>query len=130
VLETLARAAAIDRASRTVVLDDGRRLQYDVLVIATGSTPRHIPQLPIGMPRVHYLRTETDARALQAELRHGQHLLVVGGGLIGLQVAASAATLGVRATVLEVAPRVLARVCDEETGAAVHAAHARHGVDI
>jgi NADPH-dependent 2,4-dienoyl-CoA reductase/sulfur reductase-like enzyme len=130
VLETLAQCAAIDRADRAVVLDDGRRLQYDALVIATGSTPRQIPQLPMGMPRVHYLRTEADARALQMDLRRSQDLLVVGGGLIGLEVAASAAMLGVKVTVLEVAPRILARVCDEQTGAVVHAAHARHGVDI
>jgi NADPH-dependent 2,4-dienoyl-CoA reductase/sulfur reductase-like enzyme len=130
VLQTLAHCTAIDRADRAVVLDDGRRLQYDALVIATGSTPRQIPQLPIGMPRVHYLRTEADARALLADLRESRQLLVVGGGLIGLEVAASAATRGVKATVLEVAPRILARVCDEQTGAVVHAAHERHGVDI
>jgi NADPH-dependent 2,4-dienoyl-CoA reductase/sulfur reductase-like enzyme len=130
VLQTRASCSAIDRPNRTIVLDDGRRLQYDALVIATGSTPREIPQLPIGMPRVHYLRTESDALALQAELREGRDLLVVGGGLIGLEVAAAAAQLGVRVTVLEVAPRILARVCDEQTGAVVHAAHARHGVEI
>lgn len=130
VLETLACCTAVDRADRAVLLDGGRRLQYDALVIATGSTPRVIPQLPLGMPRVQYLRTEADALALQADLRRTQHLLVVGGGLIGLEVAASAATLGVKTTVLEVASRVLARVCDEQTGAVVHAAHARHGVDI
>jgi NADPH-dependent 2,4-dienoyl-CoA reductase/sulfur reductase-like enzyme len=82
------------------------------------------------MPRVHYLRTEADARALQADIRRSHDLLVVGGGLIGLEVAASAARLGLKATVLEVAPRILARVCDEQTGAVVHAAHERHGVDI
>ena len=130
VLQTLARCTAIDRADRAVVLDDGRRLHYDALVIATGSTPRQIPQLPIGMPRVHYLRTEADARSLRADLRHSPHLLIVGGGLIGLEVAASGAKLGAKVTVLEVAPRILARVCDEQTGAVVHAAHARHGVDI
>lgn len=130
VLETLAQCTAIDRADRAVALDDGRRLHYDALVIATGSTPRQIPQLPIGMASVHYLRTEADARALQTDLRRSRDLLVVGGGLIGLEVAASAVTLGVKATVLEVAPRILARVCDEHTGAVVHAAHARRGVDI
>src|SRR5216683_3249736 len=83
VLETLAPCMAIDRANRAVVLGCGRRLQYDALVIATGSTPRQIPQLPIGMPRVHYLRTEADARVLQESLRHSRDLLVIGGGLIG-----------------------------------------------
>jgi len=130
VLQTLAHCTAIDRADRAVVLDDGRRLHYDALVVATGSTARQIPQLPIGMPRVHYLRTEAEARALHADLRRTRDLLVVGGGLIGLEVAACAAALGVKVTVLEVAPRILARVCDEQTGAMVHAAHARHGVDI
>ena len=116
VLKTLAHCTKIDRADRAVVVDDGRRIRYDVLVIATGSAPRQIPQLPIGMPRVHYLRTEADARALKAALQRSRTLLVVGGGLIGLEVAASAAMLGVNVTVLEVAPRILARVCDEQSG--------------
>jgi NADPH-dependent 2,4-dienoyl-CoA reductase/sulfur reductase-like enzyme len=130
VLETSADCSAIDRAGRAVVLADGRRVPYDALVIATGSTPREIPQLPIGAPRTCYLRTDADARVLKAALAGCRALLVVGGGLIGLEVAASAAMLGVSVTVLEVAPRILARVCDEEIGGVVHAAHARHGVDI
>lgn len=130
VLQTRAQCTAIDRDRRMVIVADGRQLPYDALVIATGSTPRETPLLPVGMSGVHYLRSEADARALQAELRADRNLLVVGGGLIGLEVAASAATLGVNVTVLEVAPRILARVCDERTGAVVHAAHARHGVDI
>jgi 3-phenylpropionate/trans-cinnamate dioxygenase ferredoxin reductase component len=130
VLEVQADVAAIDRAARRVVLTDGRRMAYDALVIATGSIPRELSHLPIGMPRVHYLRTEADARALKAALAGSRDLLVVGGGLIGLEVAASAATLGLQVTVLEVAPRILARVCDEHTSASVHAAHARHGVDL
>lgn len=129
-LEVRAGCAAIDRSTREVVLDDGRRVRYDSLVIATGSIAREIPLLPLGMPGVHYLRTEADADALKADLRRTRDLLVVGGGLIGLEVAASAAELGVKTTVLEVLPRILARVCDEETGALVHAAHREHGVDI
>jgi NADPH-dependent 2,4-dienoyl-CoA reductase/sulfur reductase-like enzyme len=82
------------------------------------------------MPRVHYLRTEAQARALAAALRAARNLVVVGGGLIGLEVAASACALGVKTTVLEVAPRILARVCDEETGAFIFGEHKRHGVDI
>lgn len=130
VLEVLAKCVAIDRAAKRVTLEGGRSLPYDALVIATGSLAREIPQLPIGMPRVHYLRTEAQALALKAELQAGRHLLVVGGGLIGLEVAASAAELGVKTTVLEMLPRILARVCDEETGAIVHEAHRQHGVDI
>ena len=129
-LEVRSCCASIDRASSEVVLQDGRRIPYDALVIATGSVAREIPILPPGMPRVHYLRTEADAQALKAALGSAEHLLVVGGGLIGLEVAASAAELGVKTTVLEVAPRILARVCDEETGAIVHRAHVAHGVDL
>lgn len=129
-LEARARCTAIDRDARAIVLEDGRRLPYDTLVLATGSLAREIPWLPAGMPRVHYLRTEADARALRAALGMSRDLLVVGGGLIGLEVAASAAALGVRTTVLEMAPRILGRVCDEETAATVHAAHSAQGVDI
>ncbi len=125
-----ATVTAIDRAGRAIPTADGRRIPYDALVLATGSVVREIPALPLGMPRVHYLRTETQARALAAELRQSQHLVVIGGGLIGLEVAASAAELGVRTTVIEMMPRILARVCDEETGARIDAEHRRHGVDL
>lgn len=125
-----AACAEIDRGARAVVAHDGRRFPYDALVIATGSLAREVPQLPPGTPRVHYLRTEAHAHALKAALRETQHLLVVGGGLIGLEVAASAAEMGVRTTVLEMAPRILSRVCDEETSALVHDVHRRHGVTI
>jgi NADPH-dependent 2,4-dienoyl-CoA reductase/sulfur reductase-like enzyme len=129
VLERAALATAIDRAAREVVTA-GARYRYDALVLATGSLVRELPQLPLGGERVHYLRTEADARALAAALRDCKHLVVVGGGLIGLEAAASAAELGVQTTVLEVAPRILARVCDEETGAFIAGEHRRHGIDL
>jgi NADPH-dependent 2,4-dienoyl-CoA reductase/sulfur reductase-like enzyme len=130
VLQLEARCVAIDRGAKTVIIAGGRRLPYDALVIATGSVAREIPQLPQGTPHVHYLRSEAQAEALRAELQPGRQLLVIGGGLIGLEVAASAAELGLAVTVLEMLPRILARVCDEETAAAVLAAHQAHGVDI
>ena len=126
--EPAAVCTAIDRAARSVKLQDGREFPYDALVIATGSVVRQIPSLPLGTPHVHYLRTDTDAQMLKAALGQSRHLLVIGGGLIGLEVAASAAELGVRTTVVEMAPRILARVCDEETSAIVHEAHRQHGV--
>jgi 3-phenylpropionate/trans-cinnamate dioxygenase ferredoxin reductase subunit len=130
VLHVQARCAAIDRDKREVVLEDGRRLPYDALVLAMGSLPREIPQLPSGMSRVFYLRTEADAHALKGALDVSREVLVVGGGLIGLEVAASAAELGVKTTVLEVASRILLRVCDDETADVVQEAHVQHGVDI
>ena len=129
-LEQGARCAAIDRAGRSVALEDGRRFSYDALVIATGAVVREIPLLPVGMPGVHYLRNAGDAEALGSALPACRHLLVVGGGLIGLEAAAAAVELGIKVTVLEVAPRILARVCYAEIGALVHAVHKRRGVDI
>jgi 3-phenylpropionate/trans-cinnamate dioxygenase ferredoxin reductase subunit len=123
------RCTAIDRAAHEVATTSGR-LPYDALVIATGSLMRELPPLPPGMPRVHYLRTEAHARALKADLATCKHLAVIGAGLIGLEVAASAADLGIEVTVLEFAPRIMARVCDEETGAAILAEHQHHGVEI
>ncbi len=123
------RCTAVDRAAREVVTASGR-LPYDALVIATGSLIRELPLLPSGMPRVHYLRTEAQARKLKADLVPGRHLAVIGAGLIGLEVAASAAELGMKVTVIEFAPRIMARVCDEETGAFLLAQHRRHGVEV
>ena len=67
-----------------------------------------LPLLPPDGKGIFYLRTEAEARALHACLRHASALLVIGGGLIGLEVAASAVEIGVRTTVIEIAPRLLA----------------------
>ena len=123
-----ARCTAIERAARQVITTAGP-LPYDALVIATGSLMRELPLLPMGMPRVHYLRTEAHARAIKAGLANCKHLVVIGAGLIGLEVAASAAELGTQVTVIEFAPRIMARACDEETGAQILAEHQHHGVD-
>jgi NADPH-dependent 2,4-dienoyl-CoA reductase/sulfur reductase-like enzyme len=123
------RVATIERDARAVSTASGERIPYDRLVLATGSVNRMLPLFPPG-PRIHYLRTEGEALALRAELAQASRLLVVGAGLIGLEVAASAAELGLKVTVIEVAPRILGRVCDEETARLVQARHADHGVDI
>ena len=122
------RCSAIDRAAQTVITTNGP-LPYDALVLATGSVMRELPLLPMGMPRVHYLRTEAHARAIKEGLGSCKHLVVIGAGLIGLEAAASAAELGVEVTVIEFAPRIMARACDEETGAIILAEHQHHGVD-
>lgn len=127
-LET--RAANIDRAARAVTTGDGARIPYDALVIATGATARILPLLSDEQDGIYYLRTINDSLALKSHLGESRSILVVGGGLIGLEVAASAAELGLKTTVLEIAPRILSRVCDPETSALVHAQHVEHGVDI
>jgi NADPH-dependent 2,4-dienoyl-CoA reductase/sulfur reductase-like enzyme len=126
-VKTSARCTAIDRNARQVITTAGT-LPYDALVLATGSTMRELPLLPPGMARVHYLRTEAHARAIKAALASCKRLAVIGAGLIGLEAAASAAALGITVTVIEFAPRVMARACDEETGAFIQAEHRNHGV--
>jgi 3-phenylpropionate/trans-cinnamate dioxygenase ferredoxin reductase component len=121
---------AIDRDAREVVTAAGERIGYDALVLATGSINRVLPMFPVGRKGIYYLRTEAEARALKAHLHQSRSLLVIGGGLIGLEVAASAAELGVHTTVLEIAPRILARVLDEESSAFIAERHSARGVDI
>ena len=98
------RAERIDREGRAVVLADGSRLTYSTLVMATGSRPRELP-----LPGAFYLRNIADVDAIRARLAPGKSLVVIGGGYIGLELAAVAAKLGLGVTVLEQAPRLMAR---------------------
>ena len=125
-----ARARSIDRGARAIVTDAGERIGYDALVLATGAINRVLPMFSAGQKGIYYLRTEAEARALKTHLDRSRSLLVIGGGLIGLEVAASAAEIGVKTTVVEIAPRILARVCDQETSALIHERHRARGVDI
>jgi NADPH-dependent 2,4-dienoyl-CoA reductase/sulfur reductase-like enzyme len=125
-----ARVRAIDRAGRTVTTEAGERIVYDALVLATGSTNRILPMFPADRPGIYYLRTADEARKLKAHLDIARSLLLIGGGVVGLEVAASAAELGRKVTVIEIAPRILSRVCDEETSAIVHRRHRDFEVDI
>ena len=124
-----ARVKEIDRAERVALTEAGERISYDALVLATGSINRVLPMFPPGNG-IHYLRTEAEARALKAHLDRSRSLLLIGGGVVGLEIAASAAEIGVQTTVIEIAPRILARVCDEETAALIHERHRARGVDI
>ena len=108
----------------------GERIPYDALVLATGSLNRILPMFPAGQPGIYYLRTDAEALALKAHLGLAKSLILIGGGVVGLEIAASAAELGIKVTVIEIAPRILARVCDEETSAIIHQRHRDHGVDI
>jgi 3-phenylpropionate/trans-cinnamate dioxygenase ferredoxin reductase subunit len=113
-LRTGVRVQAIDRSAKTVRLDDGQTLAYAGLVLATGARPRLLALPGADAPNVHALRTRADAQALAADLQacraQALPLVVVGGGFIGLEVAATARKLGLAVTVLEAAPRLLGRV--------------------
>ncbi len=124
------QAEAIDRDRRQVTLNDGQVLDYDNLLLATGSTVRRLEVPGVDLPGVDYLRTIRDSEAIRARLKQGTTMVVVGGGYIGLEVASVAATQGLRVTVLEMAPHVMARVVDPAVAAVMAEAHRLHGVDI
>jgi len=122
------RATAIDRETRRVQLDDGRTLEYGQLVIATGSHPRRLKMPGADLAGVHYLRSLSDADHLRTEVHVGQHAVIVGGGYIGLEVAATLRQLGMEVTVLEMADRVMNRVVAEPVSRYYEREHASHGV--
>jgi len=121
------RAVAIDRAHRKVGLDDDAVLDYDHLVLAVGARHRRLPVPGADLQGVYYLRTLAEAQALRAALRAVKKAVVIGAGFIGLEIAASAAKLGVEVTVLEVADRPMARAISPEMAAIFAREHAKHG---
>jgi len=121
---------AIEREARHVRLADGKNVNYTHLILALGARPRTLPLPGHDLPHVHALRTRADADALRGVLRPGARLVVIGGGYIGLEIAASARALGVEATVLEREARLLARVASVELASFLHALHAARGVRV
>ena len=130
-LRTGTQATAIDRAAREVVLSGDERLGYDTLVLATGSRPRRLPAAIGGdVQGVHVVRTLADADAMAPGVVAGARVLIVGGGYIGLEAAAVAASRGMQVTLVEMADRIVKRVAAPENADYFRALHARHGVDI
>ena len=125
-----ARAETIDRDGRRVSLSDGAALAYDYLILATGSRNRPLPVAGADLGGVLELRSAAHADALQAALQPGKRLAVVGGGFIGLEVAASARKLGVDVTVIEREPRLLSRVVCPEVSAFFTKRHEEEGVEL
>ena len=124
------RVTRIDRARRTVATEKGTELAYDRLLLATGSRPRRLPAGYVNGATVHYLRTLREAIALKDHLVEGRRIAIIGGGFIGLEVAASAVRRGCRVTVLEAESRVLARGMPPEVSEWVDRLHRAAGVDI
>ena len=133
-LRTGVTVQRIDRAAQTVHLADSSTLPYSGLVLATGATPRTLP-LPGGdAPGVLPLRSRADASAifdrLEACVAHDLPVVVIGGGFIGLEVAATARKKGARVTVLEAAPRLLGRVLAPVLSDLYADLHRSHGVQL
>lgn len=130
-LRPATRVVAIDRSQKELTLAAGAPLAYDKLVLATGSRPRQLSLAGVELARLENLlclRTLDDAEALRSQLLPGRHLVVVGGGYIGLEVAAAAVQLGLTVTVVEALPRLLARVTGAEVAAFIEKTHRAHGV--
>ncbi|KVD11442.1 pyridine nucleotide-disulfide oxidoreductase [Burkholderia ubonensis] len=123
------RVDAIERDAQRVRLDDGATLPYRRLVLATGSRVRRFGgPVDAGVP-LHYVRTVADARALRAALAPGKHVAVLGGGFIGLEVAAAARQLGCAVTVIDPAARLLQRALPDVVGAFARRLHDGSGVE-
>ncbi|NSY39358.1 NAD(P)/FAD-dependent oxidoreductase [Leisingera sp. ANG59] len=128
-LRTGVAVATIDRAGKAVTLSDGKSLSYDALVLATGAEARPLPEdLLGGRSGVHTIRDRSDIEMMRPELDAAQSVLVIGGGYIGLEMAAVARGLGLGVNVVEAAPALLGRVACRETAAAIAELHEERGV--
>ena len=125
-----APVAGIDREARTVRVG-GEDLPWDALALATGALPRCLPaEIGGELAGVYCMRTLAAADRMAPEFVPGRHVLVVGGGYIGLESAAVAAARGLKVTLIEMAPRILARVAAAATSDYFRELHRSHGVDI
>ncbi|GAA5145179.1 FAD-dependent oxidoreductase [Microbacterium pseudoresistens] len=124
------RATGIDTAAHRVDLDDGTALGYGALVLATGSEPRRLDIRGIDAGHVHVLRTVEDSDAIRAEFGPGRRLVLIGGGWIGLEVAAAARGAGTEVTVLEGAHLPLLRVLGAQLAEVFAGLHRENGVDL
>ena len=122
------RVARVDPIRRIAITASGRELGWDVLVVATGARPRRLPfPVPSG---VHTLRTLVDAREIREALVPGAHLVLVGGGFVGAEVASTAVALGVRVTMLEVLSTPFERTLGPALGRLLADRYRAHGVDL
>lgn len=123
-------AVGLDARARRVLLDDGRYGPYEGLIVATGMTPRLLPGARRATDRVQTLRTVDDALRLRATARRVRSVLVVGGGLVGAEAAASLRAGGTAVTVVDIAPTLLHDAVGPRVGVALTQLHRRRGVRV
>lgn len=124
------RVAGINRDGPSIQLADGRSLPYDALVLATGGRNRPLALAPADGRNVFYLRTIDESMAIRSAMAAGKSLVVIGGGYIGLEVAAIGIKHGLKVTALVRGPRVLARVTGPEMSSFYEEVHRKAGVDV
>lgn len=126
------RATALDPLRRKVTLDSGDELHYDELVIATGARARHLPFGELDSPAagVHVLRTLADAVALRDAFAENPRVAVIGGGVIGCEVASAASTLGLDVTIIDPLPALMQRVVGEALAERIAQMHLEAGVTL
>ncbi len=129
-VKTGVRASAIDRAAGEVITQDGDRLGFDHLILATGGEARRLDLPGADLPGVHVLRNLAEANALSAALESAKRLVIIGAGYIGLEVAASARKRGLEVAVLEAADRPMARTASPLLSGWFGAVHRGYGVDL
>ena len=122
------RVEAIDLAARRIHVAGGRSYGFAKLAFATGSRPRSLPIPGAGLPGVHTLRSLDDARALRAAMAAARRVVVIGGGYIGLEIAASLIGAGLSVTLLEASDQLLARVATRPLAGFLAQQHAARGV--
>ncbi|MDD9906533.1 MAG: FAD-dependent oxidoreductase [Rhodospirillaceae bacterium] len=125
-----APVTSIDPAAKRVTVGESQILAYDKLLLTTGGFVRKLTIDGAGLKGVEYLRTIEESRAIGSMLAEGARIVVVGGGFIGLEIAASARKRGCQVTVLEAADRLMGRALPPEIGQAYEALHRGKGVDV
>jgi 3-phenylpropionate/trans-cinnamate dioxygenase ferredoxin reductase subunit len=128
-LVTGVRVDGIEPSDGRALLGNGERLAYDKLLLCTGGRVRTLPFAPIGRAGVYYLRTATDALALSQAIWSARRLVIIGGGYLALEAAASAKSLGIEVTIIEMAPNLLARALATDIASYVMDIHRRRGVE-
>ena len=123
------RAVALDTENGEIELHGGERVAFDGLVIATGASPRRLPNQP-DLAGLFMLRTLDDALALRSMLEQGPKVVVIGAGFIGAEIAATCRARDLEVTVLEMLPQPMVRGLGPELGAVLAAIHRDHGVDL
>ncbi len=124
------KAQSIHKGDRLVFLEGGETLQYDKLILATGARPRKLPIKGAEHPRVLYLRNADDVLTIKAQISAGKKALIIGGGYIGLETAASLNKQGMHVTILEMEDRILQRVTAPIMSKFYNRIHTEEGINI